>query len=148
MKLYLRKINDITYIRDSGEDSIKVGEVVSCEIKRPRNYKFHKKFFSLLNYAFSIWSPDVIKFDGEVEVGKNFDHFRDDIIILAGYYEAVIGVDGEAKLKAKSISFGKMGEDEFACLYSKTIDVILKHILVNYTREDLDRVFENIIAYD
>ena len=147
MKFYLRKINDVTYIRDSGEDSIKVGEVVSCEIKRPRNYKFHKKFFSLLNYAFSIWEPETVNLDN-TPVGKNFDHFRDNITILAGYYEAVMGVDGEAHLKAKSISFGKMGEDEFASLYSKTIDVILKHILVNYTREDLDRVFENIIAYD
>lgn len=147
MKFYLRKINDVTYIRDSGEDSIKVGEVVSAEVKRPRNYKFHKKFFSLLNYAFSIWEPEVANYD-LTKVGKNFDHFRENIIILAGYYEAVIGVDGKAHLKANSISFGNMGEDEFSCLYNKTIDVILKHILINYTREDLDRVFENIIAYD
>ena len=147
MKFYLRKINDVTYIRDSGEDTIKVGEVVSAEVKRPRNYKFHKKFFSLLNYAFSIWEPEAVNLDN-TPVGKNFDHFRDNIIILAGYYEAVMGIDGKAFLKAKSISFGKMGEDEFTCLFSKAIDVILKHILVNYTREDLDRVFENIIAYD
>lgn len=147
MKVYLRRINNEFIVDQGNIDSIKFGEVVLADIKRPRNIKFHRKFFSLLNYAFSIWEPEAVNLDN-TPVGKNFDHFRDNVIILAGYYEAVMGVDGKAFLKAKSISFGKMGEDEFSCLYSKTIDVILKHILVNYTREDLDRVFENIIAYD
>lgn len=146
MKIYLRKIGN-TYIVDSGDDSnIKNGEVVSCEIKRPRNYGFHKKFMALLNYAFGIWEPGEIEYHGK-PVGKNFERFRKDVTMLAGYYEVVTNIKGEAKAEPLSISFGSMGADEFEKLYSKTIDVILKHVLTNYTKEDVDRVIENIIGF-
>lgn len=145
MELYLRKTNNI-FIVDSGDDTIKNGEVVRAEIKRPRNYEFHKKFFALLNIAYESWEPEEIEYHGQ-PVGKNFDKFRDDITILAGYYNIFVNIKGEPQAEAKSISFGKMEEDEFAELYSKTIDVILKRVLKNYTREDIDRVVEEIIGF-
>ena len=147
MKFYLKKI-DNKYIVEFGDDSdIKSGEVVSAEIKRPRNYQFHKKYFSLLTYAFEVWSPECLEFKGQ-QVGKSFDRFREDITILAGFYILTENIRGEIRAEAKSISFANMGGDEFATLYSKTIDVILKHVLKNYTREDIDRVVENIIGFD
>lgn len=147
MKLYLRKINN-AYILDSGDDSdINFGEVISAEIRRPRNYEFHKKYFALLNIAYDVWEPTTKIFKGKVPE-KNFDRFREDIVILAGYYELVIDIKGDAKARAKSISFGNMGEDEFACLYSKTINVILKHVLTNYNRSDIDEVVNKIIEFD
>lgn len=147
MKIYLRKIEN-QYIVDSGDDSnIKAGEVVSAEIKRPRNYQFHKKYFALMDYAFGVWEPELLEYKGQ-EVGKSKDRFREDITILAGYYTLTENIKGEVRAEAKSISFGNMGDDEFACLYSKTIDVILKHVLKNYTREDVDKVVENIIGFD
>jgi hypothetical protein len=147
VKLYLRKVGN-TYIVDSGDDTdIKNGEIVSAEIKRPRNYRFLKKYFTLINYAFGVWEPECLDYNGQ-PVGKSFDRFRDDITILAGYYTLSENIKGEPKAEAKSISFGKMQEDEFSCLYSKTIDVILKHVLRNYTREDVDSVVDNIIGFD
>ena len=147
MKLYLRKVGN-SYIVDSGEDEgIKQGEIVSAEIKRPRNYRFHKKYFALLNYAFGVWEPECLTWQGK-EVGKNFDRFREDITILAGHYTLVETVMGEPKAMAKSVSFGKMTEDEFQDLYSKTIDAILKRVLKNYSREDVDKVVDNIIGFD
>ena len=146
MKIYLRKVGN-TYIVDDGDDSnIKNGEVVSCEIKRPRNYEFHKKFMSLLTYAFGVWEPGKLEYHGKV-VGKSFDRFRKDITILAGYYELTTDIKGEPKAEAKSISFASMEADDFEVLYSKTIDVILKHVLTNYTREDVDRVIDNLIGF-
>ena len=147
MKLYLRKIGN-SYIVDSGDDSdIKQGEVVSAEIKRPRNYRFHKKYFALLNYAFGIWEPECLEYKGKM-VGKSFERFREDITILAGYYTLTENIKGEVRAEADSISFGKMDDDKFAALYSKTIDVLLKHIFKNYTREDVDKVVDNIIGFD
>jgi hypothetical protein len=147
LKIYLRKVGN-SYIVDSGDDSdIKNGEVVSAEIKRPRNYQFHKKYFSLLTYAFGIWEPQCLKYNGQ-EVGKSFERFRDDITILAGYYTLSENIKGEPKAEAKSISFANMEEDEFSCLYSATVGAILKHVLKNYTREDVDRVVDNIIGFD
>lgn len=147
MKIYLRKI-DHAYIVDSGDDSnIKNGEIVSAEIKRPRNYKFHKKYFALINYAYSIWTPEEKQFNG-IAAEKSLDRFRKDIMILAGYYEIVINVKNDVRFIAKSISFGSMEEDDFEKLYSKTIDVLLKHVFDNYTRKDVDEVVMNLIGFD
>ena len=147
MKLYFRKI-DNSYIVDSGDDSdIKQGEVISAEIKRPRNYRFHKKYFALLNYAFGIWEPECLEYKGR-QVGKSFDRFREDITILSGFYTLTENIKGEVRAEADSISFGKMDDDKFASLYSKTIDALLKHVLKNYTREDVDKVIDNIIGFD
>lgn len=147
MKIYLRKIGN-SYIVDSGDDSdIKAGEVVSAEIKRPRNYRFHKKYFALMDYAFGIWEPGCLEYKGR-QVGKSLKQFRKDITILAGYYTLTENIKGEVRAEADSISFGKMEDDEFASLYSKTINVLLKHIFKNYTREDIDRVVDNIIGFD
>ena len=147
MKIYLRKIGN-SYIVDSGDDAdIKNGEIVSAEIKRPRNYRFHKKYFALMNYAFGVWDPDCLEFNGR-PVGKSFEQFRKDITILAGYYTLSENIKGEPKAEADSVSFGKMREDEFSCLYSKTIDALLKYVLKNYTLEDVDKVIDNIIGFD
>ncbi len=147
MKIYLRKIGNI-YQVDSGDDtSIKNGEIVSAEIKRPRNYRFLKKYFALINYAYSIWTPEEREYKG-IPAEKNIDRFREDITIMAGHYEMVITVKNEIRYIAKSISFGSMDENKFEQLYSKTIDVLLKHVFSNYTREDIDMVVENIIGFD
>ena len=146
MKLYLRRIEN-SYIVDSGDDSnIKPGEIVSAEIKRPRNYEFHKKYFTLMQYAFGIWEPECLEYKGQ-QVGKSFDRFREDITILSGFYTLTENIKGEVRAEAKSISFGKMEDDEFAKLYSKTIDVLLKHVFKNYTREDIDKVVDNLIGF-
>ena len=148
MKLYFRKVGN-SYIVDSGDDDtdIKQGEIVSAEIKRPRNYLFHKKYFALINYAFGVWEPALLEFKGR-QVGKSLNQFRKDITILAGYYTLTENIKGEVRAEADSISFGKMGDDEFASLYSKTIDALLKHVFKNYTREDVDKVVDNIIGFD
>lgn len=38
-------------------NKLKVGAVVSVDIKQVRNPKFHRKFFSLLNLGFQYWEP-------------------------------------------------------------------------------------------
>ena len=147
MKIFFRKIEN-SYIVDSGDDSdIKRGELVSAEIKRPRNYKFHKKYFALIDYAFGVWEPKCLEFKSK-PVGKSIKQFRKDITILAGFYTLTENIKGEVRAEADSISFGNMGDDEFEKLYSKTIDVLLKLIFTNYTREDVDKVVANIIGFD
>ena len=124
----------------------KEGAGLRCEIKEIRNYKFHKKYFSLLNYAFDNWEPGEV--NGKYgKPQKNFERFREDIIILSGYYESVIRINGEVVIKAKSISFANMSQEEFEKLYSNTIDVILQRILRNYTKQDLEQVVQRVIGY-
>lgn len=106
---------------------IKIGEVVSADFKRVRSYKFLKKYFALLNLAFDSWEPGEVNSKyGKPE--KNFDRFRADLTILAGYYESTIRLDGSVRIEPKSVSFAKMSEEDFEKLYSATITVLIKHV--------------------
>ena len=126
---------------------IKTGDVVLVEFRKPRNVLFHRKYFSLLNFAFEHWEPEAMKFKGR-EVGKSLDVFRGWIICQAGFYDLAITPDGRVKASPMSISFAKMDEQEFEDLYSKTIDVILKCVLKNYkNRDELESVLETVIGY-
>lgn len=124
----------------------KVGQGFMVRLKRVRNIKFHRKFFALLTYAFDSWEPENKEYRGK-PVAKNFDQFRRDIIILAGFYETAIRLDGSVRVTAKSISFASMDEDEFEILYSAVIDVLLQRIFVDQSRDDIENVVNNILAY-
>lgn len=123
---------------------IKIGQPTRLTFKRIRNYEFHKKFFALLNLAYDYWEPD----EGNQVGEKNFDQFREDIIILCGFHNQWIRLDGSTRVTAKSISFANMSEDEFEKLYAKTIDVIIKHVLKNYTDEMLRSVVEQVETFE
>lgn len=125
---------------------LKLGSVVKVKASRMRNPRFHRKFFALLNVAFDSWEPPAAMFKGE-RVQKNFEQFRNDVTVLAGYYETTVTLKGETRVVAKSISFGNMDQDEFDALYSATVNVILSRILTNYTRDDLDNVVEQILRF-
>lgn len=120
------------------------GQVFRCKAMRARNVKFLRKYFALLNYAYERWEPDPV---GDFEVKKDFEEFRKDVIKSAGFYDMVFQIDGSFKLMAKSIAFDNMEEEEFERLYSASIDVLLGHILAGQTREDVDQVVNNILAF-
>ena len=110
-----------------------------CSLTRPRNIKFHRKMFCLFNFAFEHWdAPDNL---------KNFEVFRKNLTILAGFYTEAMGLNGEIILEAKSLKFSKMDEIEFENLFSKIIDTVLKYVLKNYTKDDLEQVIEEILRF-
>ncbi|WP_277973176.1 DUF1367 family protein [Pantoea agglomerans] len=62
---------------------IKTGEWVSAEFRRVRNYRFHKRFFKLLQLGFDYWTPA----GGALTAGELqlVDRFVDYQIKLAGH---------------------------------------------------------------
>ena len=155
MKISLKKVSDIMIVpndKDSADfiDKLKYNQVIVADFKKSRNYNFHKKYFALIKFAYEHWETDTFqnctKFKG-LKPEKNFETFRNDLTILAGHYESAFRIDGSVRVKAKSISFAKMNEEEFAELYSSTVDVILKKILTNYTEEELDRVVAELMGF-
>lgn len=107
---------------------LKPGQPVWAEIKRARNLKFHRKYFALLNLGFEYWETSQRLYRGQ-PVQKNFERYRHDVAILAGFYDPVFNLRGELRLEPKSIAFGNMSDDEFDRLYQKTIQVLLDHVL-------------------
>lgn len=123
------------------------GEFFSFSYKQPRNAKFHRKFFALMKVGFDHWEPERgrkrLTYKG-VPIEKDFDAFRRDITIMAGFFTATYDLEGRVKLEAKSISFAKMEQDTFERLYEAVVRVLLEQVLTNYHRDDLDRAVAQI----
>jgi hypothetical protein len=132
-------------------ETIKSGQVVKVGIVKMRNGAFFRKWWVLAKFAYDIWSETVkpLTYKGQ-PVRTNFDRFRKDLTILAGYYEATYNVRGEVRLEAKSLSWGKMNEEEFAKLYSATIDAILTKILnrPDLTPNKVRAAVDELMRYD
>lgn len=118
------------------------GEVVECSTRKPRNPAFHRKAFALLNVAFAYWNPEC-----DMPGQKDFDAFRRQITILAGFYKTVYRVNGDFELVADSISFANMDESRFQQWYSAVLDVVLSHIMTDVSQKDVERAVDNIVGF-
>lgn len=125
---------------------LKLGAPVRAEVKRMRNYKFHRKFFALLDFAYENWEPREATYKGEI-VAKNRKQFRNDVTVLAGFGETTLTLKGEIRVVAKSISFANMEQDDFDRLYEASVSVILNKILTTYKRDDLDNVINRLMDF-
>lgn len=125
---------------------LKLGQGVKVTVTRHNNVAFHRKIFALANLAYEAWEP-VNKEHKGVPILKNFDQFREDITILAGFYETRVRLNGEVRFIAKSWSFARMPDDEKDRLYNGIINVVLTNILTNYTRDDLDNVVNQVLSF-
>ncbi len=89
---------------------LKTGEWYEVDIKRGRNQGFHRKTFAFLNFAFAYWGGEC-EFQDEA---AQFDSFRKQLTIQAGYYNQVWTLDGQGfTLEAKSLSYASMEQTEF-----------------------------------
>ena len=130
-------------------DKMPNGSTVKLKFTRSRNIKFHRKWFSLARFAYDYWEPTPLpdpKYKNVVPE-KDFDRFRKDLIILAGYYDATYRMNGETRIEAKSIAFDNMDEDEFEKLFQKTIQVVLNHICKNLSEEELNNAVDAALNY-
>lgn len=125
---------------------VKMGATIRADVVQPRNAKFHRKFFAMLDVGFDAWEPPEAEFRG-LPVQKNRDRFRKDCIVAAGFFEPVANLQGEVRAQAHSISFANMDDDEFEKVYSAVADVLLQRVLKNYTRADLDEVVERMLGF-
>ncbi len=124
----------------------RVGAIIRCDIAQMRNYLFHKKFFALLNVGYDAFTPGIKEYRG-FPVQKDIDQFREDVIIAAGFYTMTTTLNGNVRLRPKSISFAKMNQETFERLYSNVANVLLQKVLTQYTRKDLDEVVNHVLGF-
>jgi hypothetical protein len=143
------------YLRPVGEDaemyvaSLKVGAGVRLDVTKVRNPGFHRKCLKLLRVGFEMWVPDGAPVDGIVPA-KDFESFRERVLILAGHCDMVFQLDGSFTLKARSIAFANCGEYEFQKVYKNVLDVVWERIMkqANYrTPEELDEVVNQLLSF-
>ena len=94
----------------------KAGDIFCADVTKPRNLKFHRKFFSLLNLVLE-----------NQEIYQHLNDLRRDITIEAGYFYHRTTMLGEVVKEPESISFAAMDDLQFSEFYGKCIDVIVKH---------------------
>lgn len=109
-----RTVGGLKPIDDYGIDvlrKIKVGEVIQCEIHKPRNLAHHRKFWALLNVVWKAagdWSsPYALLIELKVNLG-----------MIQG---AEVRSTGQVVHVLKSISFAAMDQTEFDEFYERAL---------------------------
>ena len=115
---------------------LRLGEVYAAEIRVPRNYKFHKKFFALINTGYSLL-PE------RTQNGfRSVEGFRQYVTVAAGYYDTYFSPRLREFVEVpKSISFASMDDGEFSKCYDAVKDVIwgILSSKINITQEVFER---------
>ena len=139
MDIYLKNTSSgLVPMTDDDYESkqkLKIGEVYKCSIKKARNYKFHQKYFALINCSWEYLREPQQQF-----FNNSKESYRKTCEIAAGHCDKVYNI----RLKdwtdiPKSISFDKMDEFAFRELYNRIKDVILTTFLKHISYEEFEK---------
>lgn len=114
---------------------IKTGDRVKVSITRPRNIKFHNKFFALLAILFPHQSyyPTPSK-------------FRKAVTIALGFCEETVLPSGKIMVEPTSIAFHLMGDEDFELFMKRFFELAETRILPGIDRKDVEREWQEIMA--
>ena len=127
--LAAKRLGGLQPIDEAGEAAMRnvgLGEVVTAEVKRPRNVRFHRKFFAMLQIIL-----------------QNQDHYQslDDLLdvckLRTGHYRTIQTKQGEVRIP-NSISFAAMDDTEFADFYDRACYWIVTEVIPGLERQHLD----------
>lgn len=111
--------------------ALAAGEVVRARVTKPRNGRFHRRFFAMLSLVFE-----------NQEAFTDREQFRKACLIEAGYYTDVKLLDGTVSREAQSMSFTAMDELTFRQVYNAVVNVILAKVLPGMDFETLESEVE------
>lgn len=114
---------------------------VRVRITKPRNIRFHRKFFALLNIAFDNL-PEQVQQNRKID---SIEKLLSLIKIHLGYYN-VVKIDGRDVIDLHSIIFAKMDETDFRIFYDRAVSDILQCFLQGTDRNDLIQEVEDFIS--
>lgn len=118
---------------------LKIGQTYEVSVRQFRNYRFHKKYFALINCAFEYLDEDQDKFfKSDVHV------FRKTMEVASGHCNKIYSI----KLKdwvdvPKSIAFDKLSESDFSDLYERVKSTIFSTALRSISEEDFFKALAN-----
>lgn len=115
---------------------IKVGEVIKCEITRPRNVKFHRLFFGLLNLVYE-----------NTEQFKSVEHLLTVCKIGIGHADLVKLQNGQEYWHPRSISFAVMDEDQFRTFWDRSVNWLIANVLP-VGKSELESELFSLLGYD
>ena len=126
---------------------IKMGALLHAAVKQPRNAAFHRKIFSLLNWAYHNVELPQAEYKG-MPVKMPFERFRNDLIIMAGFREMVVNMRGELRYEAHSIAYDKCNQQKAEEIYSGLLDVVADKLFQGqFSPEELEQLTEEWRSY-
>ena len=127
--LAAKKLRALYAIDEQGEAAMRnigQGEIVGVEIKRPRNVRFHRKFFAMLSIIL-----------------QNQDYYKsiDDLLCVCklrtGHCHSVMTKLGEVQIP-DSISFAAMDDVAFSAFYDRAVAWVCQEVIPGLERKHLD----------
>lgn len=148
-KLYMRKDSYTKQLRPYSQYDQAIYEricqrtgpddVVQATIIKPRNIKFHQRFFMMVKTFYEI--------DGVSQHFASEHHLRTYLQIQAGHYTDMILSDGRLVYVPDSIAFDHLDQTEFETLVSHIIDHMLQTFVTQYTKGDIQRHINTIMEF-
>ena len=105
-------------------EKFKNGEQYEVEIKLTRNPQFHAKCFAFFKFCFDHWVSDK---EFMAEKGQ-FECFRQNLTVLAGYYDSYHTINGDTRIVAKSLAYASMTPEDFEACYKALIAAAIRTI--------------------
>lgn len=99
-------------------------EIYYNDIKRSRNYLYHKKFFAMIGIGHKATT-----------LPFTFDRYRKFMTMKSGHFDSWT-YDGYTNFEAKSINFETIDQTEFEEIYEKVLQVVARDI--GLTNEKLE----------
>lgn len=125
-----------------------LGGVLKVKVTQDRTNRFHRKAMALFRYLFQLWEPADMA-DHGVPVQKDFESFRKNLTIRAGFYRQVFDLKGGFVLEAESLNWRSMDNTRFNEVYGRIIDVALD--MLGYqqalTPEQVDIAVERVLSF-
>ena len=129
----VKKLKALYPADEAGEAVLRTlaqGELVTLELKRPRNLAFHRKFFAMLQIIL-----------------QNQDHYKsvDDLLdvckLRIGHSRKIQTTHGIVEVPA-SISFSALDDTGFQDFYDRACQWVITEVIPGLKRHDLDEAVE------
>jgi len=112
---------------------VKLGEVVKCELKRPRSLPWHARYWALVSL-----------------VSDNSSRTPDEVHALfklkAGLVKRLEGRNGTVWAIPDSIAFHAMSREEWAVYWDKVVAIVCNDLLPGVTEEQLGAELRKLVG--
>lgn len=138
--LAIKNLGALRPVDQTGEDALRKlghGQIVTVEVRRPRNIKFHRLYWALVTI---VWEQlDEARYPTSEDLHAA-------IKIAAGLRTRIVLPDGTVGFIPGSIAFHKMDQAAFEQFYDRVCDLISRHFLPGVKSEELKAEVELMIG--
>jgi len=142
----------INMIKQAGGALVPASDIEADRMKRFKNFEhyeiniklsrtpgFLRKMFVFFNFCFAHWCADRTHWQFMDEKAQ-FETFRKDLTIQAGFYVQTWDIGGNLKIEAESLAFENMEPERFSQCYNALINCAMAKIFRGTDREIYDKL--------